>query len=96
MGTTLNSLDNLINSATTKGMWRRHFYASIPATTAANSTSGYISSRRCTNTITVPSMGAGIGGMYLTHFKMTCAVSNSLTNMAGLEYMIATLTVSGY
>lgn len=95
MATTLNSLDNIISQTTGKGNWPV-WWSGVPAgaTTAATATCGYVTAQRFNNPIVMPSMGSGVTGAWLTYCRMSSAASTT-TCMAGLEYLLGTLTVSG-
>lgn len=69
MGQVLDSVDNMIRSASDNGMLSRMLIDTIAATTAANTTSGYVSAGMFPFAIfTVPRMGSGVSVAYLTAF----------------------------
>ena len=95
MGTTLDSLDNIITSFQNNGGWHRYYTALTPATVAgATTTSGYITSQYIGTDIAVPSVGAGLTGMYITNCHMT-SITGTILLVCALKYELGTLTVSG-
>lgn len=97
MGSAFNSIDDLLASVATNGPVVRNFFQrSTAAITAANTTSGYVTTRRQLSTITVPSLGAGLTGLIFTTIRMAPGGSNSYAiSCAALEYELGVLTVSG-
>lgn len=93
MGTTLNSLDTIIASAQTSGIYVRTLTSITAAITAATSTSGYITHCRAPDVLTVPSLGTGLTGMYITNFNYTSQLKVGAYLMN--EFSLGTLTVSG-
>ena len=76
MGTVLNSIDDLLASASTNGpLVRNYFQRSTAAITAANATSGYVTTRRHLSTITIPSLGAGLTGIVFTTIRLSAGGS---------------------
>ncbi len=94
MGNVLKSTDNLIASAITNGMLSRAIALRLSlAVTAATATSGYNTIARFPTVFTVPSLGAGLTGMYLTSCEMEIGIFGA--HFAALEYSLGTLTVLG-
>lgn len=93
MGNSLNSTDNLIASAVNKGALSRIIALRNAAGSASTLTSGGSSTYRNPSSFIVPSVGAGLTGMYLTACNMDSGGRNGL--MAALEYVLGSLTVSG-
>lgn len=95
MGTVLNSLDNIITQATSKGMLTRCFSSlQNAATSAATVNCGKVLCVRHSNTYTVPSFGAGVTSAYCTYFKGATGTILCMPVMA-YEQTLGTLTVSG-
>lgn len=93
MGTTINSVDNMLASARDNGMLSRIWFNRIAnSTTAALNTCGSVSVQRLTNPFVMPSVGGGLTGMYCTSIDVLS--SDTCGWMACLEYTLGTLTVS--
>ncbi len=101
MGSVLASYDNMLASASDNGIWPVFYASSVPTggTTAATSTSGLVSGFRFPDSITVPSLGAGLTGVVFPTFDvvMSLGVGSGFQGqgMGGIEYLLGTLTVSG-
>lgn len=93
MGTTLNSLDNMITSARTKGLWKRAFVTKGAGTsTAANTTSGYTTAKRFATTLSLPSsFGASITGALFSQVDLCLPGGTSIAAVAALEFVLQTL-----
>lgn len=94
MGSVLNSLDNMLASAADNGLFTRALSYNVPGTSQANITSGYVGTQRFPFTVTIPSLGSGLTGVYISSFGiMTSTGAGSV--FLGIEYLLGTLTVSG-
>jgi len=88
----IDSLDGIIKSAQEKGMMHRLWCPlNDQGATAATSTCGYQTWGRYLPSFTIPSMGAGISGAWMTRFSSVIGNSGVV---CGLEYSLGTLTVS--
>jgi hypothetical protein len=88
------NIDEAIRSASNNGQWRLLFATTNPgAATAANTTSGYVTASRLSNTITVPSVGAGFSGYVITMLDILSRHNDNAT-FAILEYTLGTLAVA--
>lgn len=96
MGTVLNSIDNMLSQAQAKGIMSRLFIDRVgAATTAANTTSGYVTAQRYPTSITLPSsFGSGVTGIVFPYVRMA-QEDTSQSLICCLEYSLGTLTVSG-
>lgn len=96
MGNTLRSFDDMLTSAATNGLYNRMFSAQTPlaGTTAATTTCGSTSAQRYPVTLTIPSVGSGLSGVYFPNIELL-GLGQATTLMCGLEYTLGTLTVSG-
>jgi len=88
------SIDNLISLDSSYGVLRRAIMDKVAGTTAANTTSGYVSMARYPNPFTIPSLGGGVTGAYLTMGHMLNGGAG-LQTVCFLEVTLGTLTVSG-
>lgn len=91
---TLDSFDAMLAAASTKGLLNRFIIDSSTTSTAANSTSGRVTIVRFPAPITLPTVGAGVTGAYVTQLTMANTVSGTVL-WGGLEYTLGTLSVSG-
>lgn len=91
-----NSIDNQLTSADVFGVYRRFIsQLTTTATTAATTTSGYVTAQRYPTNVVMPSsFASGINGVYFTRIDMTNE-DVSTTLLCGIEYLMGTLTVSG-
>lgn len=95
MGTTLNSIDNMLASAANNGLLTRAISSIVGgATTAALTTCGSMSVQRHPSTFVMPSVGAGLTGAYFPYIKLL-QEDASAEIVACLEYSLGTLAVSG-
>jgi hypothetical protein len=90
----LKSIDHLLYSDATYGMYRRAISTRLPSTTSANSTSGYINVTRSTTQLTLPSVAAAVQGYIFTYCRMATDLSDT-SMLTAVEYSLGTLTVSG-
>lgn len=91
----LRSIDHAIYLATTQGGLTRFINDKLTSgTTAATTTSGYVSTQRFPNPFIMPSVGTGITDMVHTYLRMCTSATNSAL-ICGLETTLGTLTVSG-
>jgi hypothetical protein len=95
MGTVLDSLNNIIASYQNNGGWHRMYWYSTLSTNSATTACGYISAKALPRTITVPTPGGGLTGMYLTTCRLIPGVSFAGNVICALQYTLGTLTVSG-
>lgn len=95
MPTTLDSLNNIISQSTGKGNWPV-FWWGIPSgsTTTATTTSGSVTAQRYPRPVSLPALGTGVTGAYLTYCR-SMSLTGVSTVMVGIEYLLGTLTVSG-
>lgn len=98
MATLLNNLDNILTASATKGPLPIFWFDYLGvATTAATTTSGYVTGQRFNRSISFASpfvAGSGITGANLTYARMA-GVSLGVSMMVGIEYLMGTLTVNG-
>lgn len=95
MGSVLNSVDNIIASAADNGPLLRFVsFTDTGTSTAANTTSGYTSGRRCATTLPVPSsLGAGLTSVVFPHVKLNKSLFAG-TLIAALEYDLGTINMN--
>lgn len=91
----IRSIDHAIQLSQTYGQYRRYHVTKLAAaTTAATTTSGYVSAQRFPHPITVPSLGTGVTGMVVTYCRMMTS-SGGASAICAAETTLGTLTVSG-
>jgi hypothetical protein len=94
MASSLASLDNAIANNNTLGQLAIcHADRMATATTAATTSSGYISAQRYPLTVAIASGGSASGG-YMTMCSML-QEDATVGLLCGLEYLLGTLTISG-
>jgi hypothetical protein len=96
VGTTINSLDNLINSARSSGMWSRALFDQVGATTD-DTNSGGTSAQRFPTPISLPSsFGGSVTGALFTLVDIGCADSagSNKVNIAGIEFTLGSLNIA--
>lgn len=91
----LDSLDAMLASVADHGPMLRCMHLFVPSTTtAATEQCGGITAARYTSAWTMPSVGSGLAGAYFPNIRL--AANQSIASViAGLEYSLGTLTVSG-
>ena len=95
MGTTLNSLDHMLASASTNGLLVRLLTGSVTlTTTSATTTSGYATWQRIPTSFTMPAVGPGLTGAYFPTIIMVNEDVNTMM-LCGLEYTLGTITANG-
>lgn len=95
MGTVLDSIDNMLASAATNGLWTRSYFGLTAGTTAADANSGGVTIQRYPETITAPSVGTGLTGMYLPWIRMAPAAAATLSFMVcALEYDLGNISIA--
>lgn len=93
MGTVLDSVDNMIASAQTNGMWHRLVTTAVAATTAATATSGGITAQRCPIAVIAPTPLSPLTNMYLTNVRMVNGAT-AVHVVCALDYQLGVLSVS--
>lgn len=89
------SIDACINNANLYGTWPVGYIGAVAvATTAANTTSGYVAGQKFLPTIPVPAVGTGIEGYVITMCDMV-QLTSGVVSVCVNETLLGTLTVSG-
>lgn len=91
MPSSLASIDNMIANCQTYGSMIRSFRLNIPAIQAtATVATGGLQAGRCPYNWTIPSMGSGCAGGYMTRFHAISGAAMT-TNMICLEYLLGSI-----
>lgn len=91
-----DSIDKLLEQNATYGDLTRMIRCDISSiTTAATATCGGQTAQRMLGQFTMPSVHADLDGAFATYFRMSSPGLTGVNMVAGLEYVLGTLTVSG-
>ncbi|MBY0394929.1 MAG: hypothetical protein K2X91_00455 [Thermoleophilia bacterium] len=89
----INSWDDGYAANSVKQPLARKIKTSATAPTAATTASGYASCARCVHSFTVPSFGAGITNVYMTHFRGWTSGNNTLI-LAAIDVTLRTIAIA--
>lgn len=93
MGTALRSVNDALAAAQSKGMLKRFWNTTRPASTAATATSGGVTVCRIWDPFTIPTLGSGVTGALLTYMRIG-SLSQGMF-VAAFEYPLASYTAGG-
>src|SRR5438132_12170797 len=96
MATCIDSYDSMLAADFSIGCRHHSWFDRVTAAgTAANTTSGYNSGVRFPSPFVVPTLGAGVNGVYIGALDLFASSNITTCYVAGLEVLLGTLTVSG-